>query len=94
MNKAVGQKWEDIEDELFTPDEIAKSNLRVEIIGELIKARNEKGISQRELASLSGIAQPVIARIEKGTSSPNLETLVRLLSALGKTLAVVPRAKA
>ncbi len=94
MNKALGQKWEDVEKELFTPEEIAESDLRVAVIGELIKARNEKGLSQRDLASLSGIAQPVIARIEKGISCPNLETIIKLLSALGKTLAVVPNAKA
>lgn len=40
MNKALGQKCEDIEIELFNPEEISASNLRVAIIGELIKARN------------------------------------------------------
>jgi len=43
MNKALGQKWEDVEKELFSPEEIAESDLRVAVIGELIKARNEKG---------------------------------------------------
>lgn len=94
MNKAIGQKWEEVEKELFSPEEIAESDLRVAVIGELIKARNEKGLSQREISSLSGIAQPVIARIEKGTSCPNQETIIKLLSTLGKTLAVVPAAKA
>lgn len=32
---------------ILTPDEIAESELRVSIIGELIKARQEKGISQK-----------------------------------------------
>lgn len=77
MNKAIGQKWEEVEKELFTPEEIAKSDLRVAVIGEQIKARNERGLSQRELSSLSGIAQTVIASIEKGTSCPNLETIIK-----------------
>lgn len=34
-------------DNLLTPDEIAESDLRVSIFGELIKARQEKGISQK-----------------------------------------------
>ena len=76
MNKAIGQKWEEVEKKLFTPEEIEESDLRVAVIGEQIKARNEKGLSQRELSSLSGIAQPVIARIEKGTSCPNQETII------------------
>jgi len=77
MNKAIGQKWEEVEKELFTPEEIAESDLRVAVIGEQIEARNEKGLSQRELSSLSGIAQTVIASIEKGTSCPNLETIIK-----------------
>lgn len=77
MNKAIGQKWEEVEKELFSPEEIAESDLRVPVIGELIKARNEKGLSQREISSLSGIAQTVIASIEKGTSCPNLETIIK-----------------
>lgn len=68
MNKALGQKWEDVEKDLFTPEDIAGSDLRVAVIGKLIKAHNEKGLSQREHSSLSGTAQPVIARIEKETS--------------------------
>lgn len=40
-NPAIGRKWSDIEKELFTPEEIAESNARVEIMLELIKARQE-----------------------------------------------------
>ncbi len=43
----VDKTWDEIRAELFTPEEIAASDLRVELIGELIKAREEKGISQK-----------------------------------------------
>lgn len=88
MNKisSVGRSWEDARTELFTPEEIAASNLRVEIIGEMIKARQEKGLSQRQLEELSGVKQPIIARIENGTSTPNLNTILKVLAPLGKTL--------
>lgn len=82
--------WDEVRAELFSPEEIAKSDLRVALMGELVKARKEQGISQRELEKLSGVKQPVIARIETGTSSPQLDTVIKLLAALGKTLAVVP----
>ena len=82
--------WDDIGKEIFTPEEIAESDLRVAIIGEIIKARKEKGLSQRELEKLSGVKQPVIARMENGTSNPNLKTLLKVLTPLGKTLAIVP----
>lgn len=76
--------------ELFTPEEIAASNLRVALIGELIKARQEKGISQKKLEELSGVKQPIIARMEKGSTSPQIDTILKVLAPLGKTLAIVP----
>ncbi len=89
-NSAIGQSWDEVEQELFTPEEIAESNLRVAIIGELIKARQEQGISQKKLEEISGVKQPVIARMEKGYTSPQLDTILKVLAPLGKTLAVVP----
>lgn len=89
-NSALGGTWDELQQELFTPEEIAASNLRVALIGELIKARDEQGISQRKLEELSGVKQPVIARMEKGTTSPQLDTILKVLAPLGKTLAIVP----
>ena len=77
-NSSVGRNWNDFRQEIFTPEEIAESDLRVAIIGEIIKARKEKGLSQRELEKLSGVKQPVIARMENGTSNPNLKTLLKV----------------
>lgn len=50
-NGAIGESWEDVRRELFTPEEIRESDLRVAIIGELIQARQELEISQRELTA-------------------------------------------
>ena len=87
---AIGGNVLEYLDSILTPEEIAESNLRVAIIGELIKARQEKGISQKKLEELSGVKQPVIARMEKGSTSPQLDTILKVLAPLGKTLAVVP----
>ena len=87
---AIGPSWDEVRAELFTPEEIAESDLRVAIMGELIKARQEKGISQKKLEEISGVKQPVIARMEKGHTSPQLDTILKVLAPLGKTLAVVP----
>ncbi len=88
-NSALGDKWENVRKELYTPEEIAASDLRVALIGEMIKAREEKGITQKRLEELSGIKQPMIARIEKGKNIPQLETVQRLLFSLGKKLVIV-----
>ena len=83
---SVGRTWADVRKELLTPEEIAESDLRVALIGELIKARKERGLSQRELEALSGVKQPVIARMENGSTVPNLNTILKVIAPLGKTL--------
>ena len=90
MNSAIGGDALKLMDTLLTPEEVAESNLRVALIGELIKARKEKGLSQKKLEELSGVKQPVIARMEKGQTSPQIDTILKVLAPLGKTLAIVP----
>ena len=85
-NSSIGHSWDEVRTELFTPEEIAASDLRVALIGEFIKARQEKGITQRQLEELSGVKQPIIARMENGSSVPNLNTILKVLAPLGKTL--------
>lgn len=92
-NPAIVENALDHIDAMLTPEEIAESDLRVAIIGELIKARKEKGLSQKQLEELSGVKQSAIARLESEKAVPQLDTLLKLLVPLGKTLAVVPLAK-
>ncbi|MDR2546622.1 MAG: helix-turn-helix transcriptional regulator [Lachnospiraceae bacterium] len=80
--------WKEARADIYTTEEIIESDLRVAIIGELITARNEKNISQRELERLSGVKQPVISRMETGENIPQLDTVLKVLGALGKTLYV------
>ena len=94
-NNALGGTWDELEQELLdngylTREEIAASDLRVSIIGEIIKARQEQGTSQKKLEELSGVKQPIIARMEKGITNPQLGTILKILAPLGKTLAIVP----
>ena len=86
----IGGTWEEFEKDIFTPEEIAASDLRVSLVGELIKARQERGITQHKLEELSGVSQPVIARLEKGNTKPQLDTILKILAPLGLTLTVTP----
>jgi len=81
-----GRTWEEARQELFTPEERAASRLRVALMVELAKARNEQGLSQKKLEELSGVKQPIIARMEKGNTSSQLDTVLKVLAPLGKTL--------
>ena len=44
------------------------------MLSELMKLRKEKGLSQTELAEMSGNKQQVISRIENKENSPTLKT--------------------
>ncbi|MDO4720533.1 MAG: helix-turn-helix transcriptional regulator [Peptostreptococcaceae bacterium] len=88
-NPAIGSDALEFMESVLTPEEIRESNVRVDFIGEIIKARNEKGISQRKLEEMSGIKQPMIARIESGINDPQLSTVLKILASLGKTLKIV-----
>ncbi len=61
----------------------------LEIVGGLMAAKDRKGISQRELSRLSGVAQKTISRIENGIDVPTLETLGKLANALGMSIVLV-----
>ena len=63
--------------------------MRVAIITALVQARQEQGISQRQLAEMSHVQQPQIARMERD-ANPQLSTILKVLAPLGMTLAVVP----
>lgn len=49
----------------------------------LREARARAGLSQRALAERARTAQSVVARIERGQTSPSWDTLERLLGAAG-----------
>ena len=80
--------WEDLRKEIFTPEELAASELQVELMIEITRARKENGITQKKLEEMSGVKQPVIARMETGATSPRLDTVLKVLTALGKKLAI------
>lgn len=76
-----------------SPVEREKINFEVSLIGKMIEAREAKGLSQRELAELSGVKQPAIARIESMKTTPQVDTLLKVLAPLGYTLSITPLQK-
>lgn len=56
----------------------------------LIRARLEAGLTQEELGKLMGMEQSAIARIERGSHLPNLETILRLAEALKIEVTIRP----
>lgn len=90
-----GVSWNDEVD--LSADELYANGVAVEVSGEaldhliceILRSRREKGFTQASLEEASGVRQPVIARMEGGDTSPRIDTVLRVLAPLGKTLAVV-----
>lgn len=49
-------------------------------------ARRAAGLTQTQLGTRAGMAQPAIARLERPGSNPTIETLERVLRATGRRL--------
>ena len=60
------------------------------IIDELIEQRKAKGWTQKDLAKATNLTQSVIARMERKKATPQLDTLVKVVLALGCSLEVIP----
>lgn len=58
------------------------------IIRAMIDARERQGITQKELAARTGIAQADISKLENGNANPSIRTLKRLASGLGCRLKI------
>lgn len=74
----------------LTQAEKDEIQLKIDLAGKLIEAREKKGITQEQLAQMSGLKQPALARLEKMKATPQIDTLFRVLKPLGYTLAIVP----
>lgn len=77
----------------LTQAEKDEIQLKIDLVGKLVEAREQKGISQKRLAEMSGLRQPSIARLERMQATPQIDTLFKVLKPLGYTLAIVPDTK-
>lgn len=61
----------------------------MDIIGKIVAIRKQRGISQQKLSEMTGVLQPVIARVESKKSSPTVEFLSKILNVLDLELSLV-----
>ena len=85
-------KYIDLKRELLKDDEVRKEYEALEpeyqLIRSIIKAREEKSMSQQMLSDLTGIDRADISKIENGNANPSLRTMKRLAAGLGKKLKI------
>lgn len=72
----------------------AAAKLAFELGAQVRGMREERGWSQRELARLTSMTQPAIARFEAGGTTPTLPILERIANAFDTTLSVELKPKA
>jgi transcriptional regulator with XRE-family HTH domain len=64
-----------------------------EIAEQVVQQRKAHGLSQEELATLTGTTQSAIARLESGGRPPRIDTLLRIAEALDCELVVELRCR-
>ena len=79
MNNKPFVSWEEVKKELkITKEQEVEIQLEMDLIKAVIEARKKNNLSQRELSEKTGIKQPVIARIENSTNSPQVPFIQRM----------------
>ena len=58
------------------------------VIQAMIDARKKSGMTQKELAEITGIAQGDISKLERGSANPSIRTLQRLAKGMGMILKI------
>lgn len=87
------ESYASVKRELFNNDKMLKSKYdelepRYELISKAIDARLKKKMTQEEVAQRMGTTKSSISRFESGDYNPTVDFLIRLSSALGKTLKI------
>ena len=88
----MGTKFQDYLNEQLKDPEFRREYEALQpehaIIQAMIDARNNSGLTQKELAERAGIAQSDISKLENGHANPSLETLQRLAYGMGTVLQI------
>jgi predicted transcriptional regulator len=69
-------------------NELRNNEAEYKIIEEIISARKERNLTQKDLAELIGTRQSNISRLEGGNYNPTLDFLNKIARAVGKELEV------
>lgn len=87
--------WNEYKDYVKATDPEAKQDLEeVEALSQIVSAmvaqRHTLGLSQRDLAEICGLPQSSVARIESFKTTPNLDTLLKIMNALKLKITITP----
>lgn len=82
--------WKELKNDLSVNQENQNAiELEKDLIRTMVAIREEKGLTQTQLAEICNVKQPVIARMESSVHSPQIDSLLKILTPLGYTLQIV-----
>ncbi len=64
--------------------------LEYEFVQDFIKLRKDNHLTQEAMANQSGVIRLTITRIENLITSPQINTLIKILEPIGYTVKIVP----
>lgn len=77
-----------LRDKLLTDPEVRAEYDRLgpifAVVGEMIEARREAGLTQAEVADRMGTSQSVVARLENARHMPTFDMVARYAAAIGR----------
>lgn len=87
--------WKSLKKELLKNKKVGAEYARLapqyQLISQLIEARRKRGLTQEQLARMTGTKQSAIARLESGSANPTIALLEKLASATGSKLIIQMR---
>lgn len=83
--------WKELKNDLsISQEDKSAIELEKDLIRAMVAIREEKGLTQSQLAEICNVKQSVIARLESSVHSPQIDSLLKILTPLGYTLQIVP----
>jgi transcriptional regulator with XRE-family HTH domain len=64
------------------------------LVGRLVRAREQAGLTQAAVAEAAGVSVETVSRIERALHEPELSTVIALARALGYQLVLLPIGRA
>lgn len=71
--------------------EYIKVKKEYELIEKVVQIRNQKKITQKELAEKTGVSQQAISRLELEKHIPKIDTFIKILDGLDLELTIVEK---
>lgn len=83
--------WEEFRRDLnISEEDECLIDMQKDLICAMVELREERGLTQEQVAKMCGLKQSAVARLESGIHFPRIDTMMKVLVPLGYTLRIMP----